>query len=140
MKRRNWLMLTLASMMASGLCVAQASESMGEIYKNRCAKCHGMKADGVSMMKEMPGVKAGEAGAHGMASQEQADIHGPALNMMSQEALQQKLMDFQSKGFESSSYHSVMRANLKTIEKREGDVDAGAMAAYIYNTFGEGAQ
>lgn len=140
MKRRTQFMVTLASVMVSTLCVAQASESMGDIYKNRCAKCHGMKADGVSMMKEMPGVTAGDADAKGMASQEQPNIHGPALNMLSQEELQRKLMDFRSKGFDAGSYHSVMRSNLKTIEKREGDVDDAAMAAYIYNTFGEGAE
>lgn len=138
--RTKTLLISALSVLAASSLYAQAPVQMSEIYANRCANCHGMKADGVPKMKEMPGVAAEEADAHGMASQEQPNIYGPPLNHMSEEALQHKLMDFRSKGFESDSYHSVMRGNLKTIEKREGDVDDAAMAAYIYNTFGEGAE
>jgi len=138
MKRSIRMMSVLAVLAASSLCAA-SSAGMGEIYQNRCANCHGMKADGVSMMHEMPGTRSDEAAEKGMASQEHANIHGPALNHMSQDELHKKLMDFRSKGFESDSYHSVMRTNLKTIENREGEVNDAAMAAYIYNTFGGGA-
>jgi cytochrome c553 len=124
----------------AGLCMAQTPAKMGEIYKHRCANCHGEKADGVSMLKEMPGVKSETAAMRGTTSQEQPNIHGPALKHLSLETLQAKLIDFRSKGFDVQSVHSVMRNNLKTIEEREGDIDDAAMAAYIYNTFGEGAE
>lgn len=138
--RREGLLLAALGILAASSLYAQSPAHMGKIYESRCANCHGAKADGVPKLEEMPGVSAETADAHGMASQEKANIYGPPLNRLSEESLQRKLMDFRSKGFESDSYHSVMRTNLKTIENREGDVDDAAMAAYIYNTFGEGAQ
>jgi cytochrome c5 len=140
MKKSRMLMIGLVSVTVSSLGFAQTVEDMGEIYKNRCANCHGVTANGVPKIDEMAGVKPGEADASGVASQEKTDIHGPALNTMSQEELLSKLMDFRSKGFETDTYHSVMRYNLKTIEAREGKVYDEKMAEYIYTTYGEGAE
>ncbi len=139
MKRQKWMawMLPLA---LSTFAMAQTPAEMGEVYQSRCAKCHGVKADGVSMMKEMPGVKPEKAEMLGVSSQQQPNVHGPALDHLGKEELHRKLIDFRAKGFDVDSYHSVMRDNLKTIEAREGDIDDAAMASYIYNTFGEGAE
>jgi hypothetical protein len=133
-------MLGLASLVVSNLSAAPTVSEMGEIYKNRCANCHGVAAKGVPKLKEMPGVTADKADAQGMASEQKPNIYGPPLNYQSKEELVNKLVDLRSKGFESSSYHSVMRKNLKTIEAREGDIADEKMAEYIYNTFGEGAE
>jgi cytochrome c553 len=140
MKKSRMLMIGLASLAVSSLGFAQTAEDMGQIYKNRCANCHGATANGVPKIAEMPGVKPSEADASGMASQEKTNIYGPPLNTLSQEELLHKLMDFRSKGFESDTYHSVMRYNLKTIEAREGKVYDEKMAEYIYTTYGEGAE
>ncbi|MDX1295586.1 MAG: hypothetical protein R3302_04930, partial [Sulfurimonadaceae bacterium] len=83
------------------------------------------------------GVSASTADAQGMASEEQVNIHGPALKYFSQEELHQKMIDLRDKGFDAQSYHSVMRQNLKTIEAREGMISDEKMAEYITTTFGE---
>jgi cytochrome c553 len=140
MKTRSLLMIGLASLVVSSLSAASTTEEMGEIYKNRCANCHGVAAKGIPKLKEMPGVSVEKADAHGMASEKRPEIYGPPLNYLSREELVNKLIDLRSKGFESQSYHSVMRKNLKTIETREGDIADEKMAEYIYNTFGEGAE
>jgi cytochrome c553 len=140
MKKSRILMIGLVSMAVSSLALAQTVEDMGKIYKNRCANCHGATANGVPKIEEMPGVKPSEADASGVASQEKTNIYGPPLNTLSQEELLKKLMDFRSKGFESDTYHSVMRYNLKTIEAREGKVYDEKMAEFIYTTYGEGAE
>lgn len=137
MKKSRLLMIGLASLAVSSFCAAQTTEDMGEIYKKRCANCHGATANGVPKIEEMPGVKPEEADASGIASQEKTDIYGPALNQFSQEELLSKLMDLRSKGFETDTYHSVMRYNLKTIEAREGKIYDEKMAEYIYTNFGE---
>jgi hypothetical protein len=137
MKKSRMLMIGLAALTVSSFSFAQTVEEMGEIYKNRCANCHGASADGVPKIEEMPGVKPGEADASGIASQEKTNIHGPALNQYSQEELLKKLMDLRSKGFETDTYHSVMRYNLKTIEAREGKIYDEKMAEYISTNFGE---
>ena len=140
MKLRTLLMFGLASLVAANLSASSTTEEMGEIYTNRCANCHGVNAKGVPKLKEMPGVTTEKADAQGMASEEKPNIYDPPLNYLSKEQLVNKLIDLRSKGFESSSYHSVMRKNLKTIEAREGDIADEQMAEYIYNTFGEGAE
>lgn len=140
MKTNGLLMIGMVSLLASSFCTAQTMEEMGKIYTERCANCHGVTANGVPKITTEPGVKAEEAGAAGVASQEKANIYGPALNTLSKEDIAAKLLDLRSKGFESQSYHSVMKGNLKTIEAREGKISDEAMAEYIYNTFGEGAE
>jgi len=140
MKTNGLLMIGLVSLLVSSFCAAQTAEEMGSIYSERCANCHGVTANGVPKLKEKPGVKVEEADAQGVASQEKTNIYGPALNTLSKEDIAAKLMDLRSKDFESQSYHSVMKGNLKTIETREGKISDEAMAEYIYNTFGEGAE
>jgi mono/diheme cytochrome c family protein len=140
MKFNRILVAGVAALMVSGYCAAQTVDAMGEVYKNRCANCHGDQAKGVSKLEEMPGVSPQKADAQGMASEERPETYGPPLSFMSREQLLHKLIDLRSKGFESQSYHSVMRKNLKTIEAREGEISDEAMAEYIYTHFGDGAQ
>lgn len=139
MRAHRVLTAVLASLVMSGFCAAGTLEEMGDIYKHRCANCHGVKADGVPKLKERHGVKPEEAAEHGVASQEKGDIHGPPLNTMTQEELLAKLKDLRNKDFDSKSYHSVMQKNLEHVEAREGDIADGKMAEYIYTTFGAGA-
>jgi cytochrome c553 len=106
------------------------------IYKNRCANCHGVKANGVPKLKEQSGITAEQAAALGVASQNKGDIYGPPLNTMSKEDLVGKLKDLRNKDFDSKSYHSVMQKNLKHTEEREGKITDEKMAEYIYTTFG----
>lgn len=138
MEKFGWLMIGLTTLAVSNLPAAVTAEEMGEIFTNRCANCHGAAAEGVPLIKEPHGVKPAEADASGMASEEKTDIYGPPLNGLSKEEIVAKLIDLRSKGFESESYHSVMRQNLKHIEAREGDISDEMMAEYIYDTFGEG--
>jgi len=136
MRTRGLLMIGLASLMVSSFCAAKTTERVSDIYKNRCANCHGIKANGVPKLKEQPGVSAEQAAAEGAASQEKGNIYGPPLNMMSRDDLLQKLKDLRSKDFDSKSYHSIMRKNLKHIEEREGKISDEKMADYISTTFG----
>jgi len=140
MKTSKLLMVGLASLVVSSICSAQSMSKMGEIYTNRCANCHGITANGVPKLQEKAGVKAHEADAMGVASQEQTNIYGPALNLLSKEEIATKLLDIRSKDFDKKSYHSVMVQNLKTIEAREGKVSDEEMAAYIFDTFGNAAE
>lgn len=140
MKTRGLLMIGLASLLMSNFCAAKTTNKMGDIYKNRCANCHGVKANGVPKLKEQPGVTAEEAAAQGEASQEKGNIYGPPLNAYTRDEIYHKLMDLRSKDFDSESYHSVMQKNLKKIEEREGKISDDKMADYIYTTFGAGAK
>ncbi len=136
MKARRLLLIGMVSMAVSGVCLAKTTEKVGDIYKNRCANCHGVKANGVPKLKEQSGTSANEAAAHGMASQEKGNIYGPPLNVYTKDELYQKLMDLRNKDYDAKSYHSVMRANLKHIEEREGKIADEKMAEYISSTFG----
>ncbi|MDD4854475.1 MAG: c-type cytochrome [Sulfuricurvum sp.] len=136
MKIGGLLIIGLASLIASGYCAAKTTEKVSNIYKTRCANCHGVKANGVPKLQEQSGTSAEEAAARGMASQEKINIYGPALNTISKEDLVYKLKDLRSKDFDSKSYHSVMQKNLKHIEEREGKFSDEKMADYIYTTFG----
>ena len=140
MKKASLFMIGIASLVVSNVCSAQTTQEMGDIYVNRCANCHGVTANGVPQLKEKPGVKSEEAGAHGIASQKKTNIYGPALNALTVDEIVTKLVDLRSKGFKSHSYGSVMKGNLKNIEEREGKISDEKMAEYIYNTFGEGAE
>jgi len=138
MKTRGLLIAGLSSLLMSSVCVAKILETPSMIYKNRCANCHGLKADGVPKLKEQSGTTVKEAAAQGTSSQEKVNIYGPALNAMSQEDLLTKLKDFRNKDFDSKSVHSVMQKNLKQVEDREGKISDEKMADYIYTTFGPG--
>lgn len=138
MKTRELLMVGLASLMMSSYCSAKVLEAPSMIYKNRCANCHGIKANGVPKLKEQPGLTAEQAAALGVASQEKGDIYGPPLNTLSQDELVRKLKDLRNKDFDSKSYHSVMQKNLKKVEEREGKISDDKMAGYIFTTFGPG--
>lgn len=140
MKNGKLLVIALASLAVSNLYGAQTVEDMGDIYESRCANCHGITANGVPKLTEQPGVEAEEADAKGVASQAKTNIYGPALNGYSKEELTTKIMGLRSKSFDSESYHSVMQANLKHIEAREGKISDEMMAEYIYDTFGGGAK
>lgn len=136
MKTRGLLMIGLASLMMSSYCSAKILETPSMIYKNRCANCHGMKANGVPKLKEQPGITAEQAAALGVASQDKGDIYGLPLNTLSKDELVEKLKDLRNKDFDSKSYHSVMRKNLKKVEEREGEITDEKMAEYIFTTFG----
>lgn len=136
MKTRGLIIIGLASLLMSSLCSAKTLETPSMIYKKRCANCHGIKADGVPKLKEQPGTSVEEAAAHGMASQEKADIYGPPLTALSKEELVVKLKDLRNKDFDSKSAHSVMQKNLKKVEEREGKFSDEKMADYIFTTFG----
>lgn len=136
MKTRDLLTVGLASLLLSSFCTAKTLETPSMIYKNRCANCHGIKANGVPKLKEQPGTSADEAAAQGMASQEKADIYGPPLTTLSKEELVAKLKDLRNKDFDSKSAHSVMQKNLKKVEEREGKISDEKMADYIFTTFG----
>jgi cytochrome c553 len=136
MKTRGLFVIGLTSLLMSSFCSAKTLETPSMIYKNRCANCHGIKANGVPKLKEQPGTSVEEAAANGMASQEKGDIYGPPLNTMSQEELVAKLKDLRNKDFDSKSSHSVMQKNLKKVEEREGKITDEKMADYIVTTFG----
>ena len=136
MKTRKLLVAGLASLLMSSFCAAQILETPSMIYKNRCANCHGLKANGVPKLKEQSGTTVKEAVAQGIASQEKENIYGPPLNTMSQEDLLLKLKDLRNKDFDSKSAHSIMQKNLKQVEEREGKISDEKMADYIYTTFG----
>jgi hypothetical protein len=139
MKKNGFLMIGLVSLVLPNICMAQGTSKVADIYAERCANCHGVKAEGVPKLKEKPGVSVTVADGQGMASEEKINIFGPPLNHLSKETLAAKLLDLRNKGFESASYHSVMVQNLKTIEKREGKISDDKMAEYISNTFGSNA-
>lgn len=136
MKTRKLLVAGLASLLMSSFCAAQILETPSMLYKNRCANCHGLKANGVPKLKEQSGTTVKEAVAQGIASQEKENIYGPPLNTMSQEDLLLKLKDLRNKDFDSKSAHSIMQKNLKQVEEREGKINDEKMADYIYKTFG----
>jgi hypothetical protein len=136
MKKRGLFVVGLASLLMSSFCSAKTLETPSMIYKNRCANCHGLKANGVPKLKEQPGTSVSEAAAQGTASQEKADIYGPPLTTLSKEELVAKLKDLRNKDFDSKSAHSVMQNNLKKVEEREGKFSDEKMAEYIFTTFG----
>jgi hypothetical protein len=137
MKTRGLFVIGLASLLMSSFCSAKTLDTPSMIYKNRCANCHGLKANGVPKLKEQPGTSVSEAAAQGMASQEKADIYGPPLTTLSKEELVAKLKDLRNKDFDSKSSHSVMQKNLKKVEEREGKFSDEKMADYIVTTFGQ---
>ena len=126
-----------ASLAAAAFCAASSSADMGDIYKNRCANCHGIQANGVPKLSERSGVTPAEANTEGIASQQKLNIYGPPLNTLSKSELAAKIRDFKSRHFDSESFDSEMRTNMKKIEAREGEIDAEKMAEYIVKSFGK---
>ena len=140
MKTRGLLVIGIASLLMSNFCYAKTTQNMGDVYKARCANCHGVKANGVPKLKEQSGTSVEEAASKGVASQEKVNIYGPPLSTMSKEDLVNKLKDLRNKDFDSKSAHSVMQKNLKHVEEREGKISDEKMADYIYTTFSSGAK
>jgi flagellar motility protein MotE (MotC chaperone) len=140
MKARELLIVGFVSLFMSSYCDAKILETPSMIYKNRCANCHGLKANGVPKLKEQSGTTAKEAASQGLASQEKENIYGPPLTAMSQEDLLLKLKDLRNKDFDSKSAHSIMQKNLKHVEEREGKISDEKMADYIYTTFGSSSK
>ena len=137
MKTGKFLTIGLASLAAAAFCAASSTAEMGDIYKTRCANCHGVKANGVPKLSERHGVSPSEANSEGIASQAKMNIYGPPLNTLSQSELATKIRDFKSGHFDSESLDSEMRQNMKKIEAREGEVNPEKMAEYIAKTFGK---
>jgi cytochrome c553 len=136
MRIRGLLMIGLASLLMTNVYGAKPVKKMGDIYKARCSNCHGIKANGVPKLKEQSEMTVEEASAQGTASQEKNNIYGPPLTVYTKDEIYHKLMDLRSKDFDSESYHSIMRKNLKLIEDREGKISDEKMAEYIFTTFG----
>lgn len=137
MKQTKVILIGVAVSLSSML---WASADVGVVYADRCANCHGVKANGVPKVKEQAGHAAMQANAQGVASQKAANIFGPPLNHLSQEKLLDKLHNLRNTDFDAHNFDSAMRENLKTIERQEGKITDAQMAEYIYNTFGEGAE
>ena len=136
MRANAILMIGLMSLAVSDICSAQMTKNMGDIYENRCANCHGVAAHGVPKIEEQHGILADKADEYGVASEEKVNIYGPPLRYYTRDELVHKLQDLRNEDFDTESFHSVMRENLKNIEAREGKISDEKMAEYIYNTFG----
>ncbi len=114
---------------------------VADIYQHRCANCHGDQANGVSKLtKKQVNMKVEEMAGSGIASGPNTNTNGVPLNHLSQEELLEKLQNLRKTEDGISTQHSVMRENLKTIEKREGKMSDEEMAEYIYTTFGPGSK
>ena len=136
MKMRLFMTLGLVSVVMSSFSYAKTVDHSADIYKNRCANCHGATANGVPKLKEQPGMSAEQAAAGGTSSQDKNNIYGPPLNVYTKDDLLKKLVDLRNKDFDTGTYHSVMKKNLKKIEEREGKISDEKMAEYISKTFG----
>lgn len=136
MEKNTVVKVVLVSLLASGFCYAKDLETPSMIYKNHCANCHGVKADGVPKLKEQSGMSAEEAARHGTSSQEKASIYGPPLNRLSKDEMIAKLADLRNKDFDTKSHNSVMKKNITKIEEREGKITDEKMANFITKTFG----
>ena len=140
MKIRGFLVIGLASLFMSSFCDAKDLESPSVIYKNNCATCHGVKADGVKKLTGLSGVTTKQRAALDVASHGQAYVCGVPLDTLSEAELVRKLQDIRKKNFDGKSYHAVMQRNMKKIEEREGKITDEKMAKYIYTTFGFGSK
>ena len=140
MKTRGLLVMALGSLLMVSFCNAKDLETPSMIYKNNCASCHGVKADGVKKLKGQSGITTQQRAALDVASKGQAYVCGVPLDTLSEEDLVRKLGDIRSKNFDGKSYHAVMQRNMKKIEEREGKIADEKMAKYIYTTFGFGSK
>lgn len=136
MKTGKLLVMGFASLLVASYCSAKDLESPSMIYKNNCASCHGMKADGVKKLKGVSEITTKQRAALDTASNGRAYACGVPLNSLSEAELVRKLQDIRNKNFDGKSYHAVMSRNLKKVEEREGKVTDEKMANYIYTTFG----
>ncbi|MBN2823697.1 MAG: c-type cytochrome [Campylobacterales bacterium] len=97
--------------------------SAQEVYKTKCANCHGDKADGdTKIISQTPMIKT----------------KGVAFTNLSQEEILQKLQNLRKNGNKLHDGSIAMREYLKAIESGVGKISDEEMAAYIYNTFGKG--
>ena len=139
MKKNRFAMACIVSALGSVLCASPATPNMADVYKKRCANCHGVKAEGVPKIEKREQMAVEKMPGAGVISDKDVNIYGSPLNHLSQEELFEKLQDLRNEDYDAKSPHSVMRKNLKKIEKREGKVSDEKMAEYIYTTFGPGA-
>jgi len=127
-----------ASVVGSSFLTASPNLSMADIYKTRCANCHGDEANGVSKIKAKELGSLKDAAGKGVSLDKSENYFGSPLNTLSQEELLTKLQDLRKHESEADAPHSIMRKNLTEIEKRDGEVSDHDMAEYIYETFGAG--
>ena len=80
MKTRGLLVIALGSLLMSSFCNAKDLETPSMIYKNNCANCHGIKADGVKKLKEQSGITTKQRAALDVASKGQAYVCGVPLD------------------------------------------------------------
>ena len=136
--RKNVVVTVCLTMVASTTLWATP---VADIYKHRCANCHGDQANGVSKLTpKQEKLKVEEMAGAGVASSPDVNTNGIPLNHLSQEDLLEKLKNLRKEEDGVSTKHSVMRQNLKMIEAREGKMSDEEMAEYIYTTFGAGAK
>jgi len=137
MKKNNIVAVYLAVVASTTLWATPVAD----IYKNRCANCHGDKANGVSKLApKQESLEVKEAASKGISTGSTLNANGIPLNHLTQEDLLEKLINLRKADDGVDTMHSVMRKNLKTIETREGKISDKEMAEYIYNTFGAGSK
>jgi len=119
---------------------APATPSMTTLYQDRCANCHGEKANGVPKLKISKDIDVKDMAGAGVASGKENKVHGSPLNHLSEEDLLHKIQNLRSDDHEASVATATMRENLKKIEKRYGKILDEKMAEYIYETFGPGSK
>lgn len=136
MKISKFVMLCAVSMVGSTLWASSPTPDVADVYKKRCANCHGIKADGVPKVEPKKQMAVEKMPGAGMVSDVAVNMYGSPLKHLTQEELVEKLKDFRNKSFDANSPESVMRDNLKKIEERDGHISDADMAAYIVNTFG----
>lgn len=140
MKTREFLVIGFTFLLMSSYCSAKDLESPSMIYKNNCAGCHGVKADGVKKLKGQLGITTKQRAALDVVSHGRNYVCGVPLDTLSEEDLVRKLGDIRNKNFDGKSYHAVMQRNMKKIEEREGKITDEKMAKYIFTTFGFGSK
>jgi hypothetical protein len=119
---------------------APATPSMTTLYRDRCANCHGDKANGVPKLKVTKDIPVEDMAGAGVASGKENKVFGSPLNHLTKEELVTKLINLRAEDHEASVATATMRENLKKIEKRYGKILDEKMAEYIYETFGPGSK
>jgi len=138
MQKSKIVMACFVSVLGSGLWASTVSTA--DIYKNRCANCHGDAANGVPKLMPKKDLEVNKMAGAGVVSGAMSNIHGAPLNHLSEEDLLVKLQNLRNEDHDATSPHSVMRKNLEAIEKREGKISDEEMAKFIYMTFGPGSK
>lgn len=137
--QKRFVIACIVSVVGSSMWAATPVTSTAQMYKTRCANCHGDKADGVSKVGKRDQGTVSKMAGSGVVSAKNENYYGSPLNHLSGDELFEKLQDLRKQDFDAKSPHSAMRENLKVIEKRNGKVSDRDMATYIYETFGAGA-